>query len=258
MTKYIIIHNKHEGCYDYKCYEDEESKIRLTSITINPPKIFMFTNRDEAQDFFEDYINDVDVTDVRCKKGEEIEHNKYCTCGIIEMDDDDNPILFYNKKNQIFLLEEGPKVFTPPGELKCDIKNFNLTNKILRRCKTLSKEQKDRYIELGKYCQDCTSADIEDEENIKVQNNVTTEKSSKMLQNLETSGETSITNEIISILGNDIKKENYQEKVSSSKKEKVQSKKAPRKKATAPKKIVNSKTLVSEVTIDNADTSDED
>ena len=44
MTKYIIIHNKHEGCYDFKCYEDENSKMRLTSITINPPKIFQSSN----------------------------------------------------------------------------------------------------------------------------------------------------------------------------------------------------------------------
>ena len=42
MVKYIIIHNKHEGCYDFQYYEDAVTKMRLTSITINPPKIFMF------------------------------------------------------------------------------------------------------------------------------------------------------------------------------------------------------------------------
>ena len=67
-TKYIIVHNKHEGCYDFHYYEDKVTRTRMTSITINPPKLFMFTTRDQAQDFFEDYINDVDVTDVRCKK----------------------------------------------------------------------------------------------------------------------------------------------------------------------------------------------
>ena len=38
MVKCIIIHNKHEGCYDFQYYEDPEKKLRLTSITINPPK----------------------------------------------------------------------------------------------------------------------------------------------------------------------------------------------------------------------------
>jgi len=155
MVNYIIIHNKHEGCYDYKYYEDDEAKIRLTSITINPPKLFLFNNKEQAHDFFEEYINDVDMVDNRCKKGDEVEHLTYCTCGIIEVDDDDNPILFYNKKNQIFLLEDGPKVFQPSQDIKNDVKNLNLTNKLIRKCKTLSSEQRKRYIELGKYCEEC-------------------------------------------------------------------------------------------------------
>ena len=53
MLKYLIIHNKHEGCYDFQYYEDEVEKIRLTSITINPPKIFMFNSKQQAQDFAE-------------------------------------------------------------------------------------------------------------------------------------------------------------------------------------------------------------
>ena len=53
MKKYLIIHNKHEGCYDFPYYEDEAAKIKLTSIRINPPKIFMFDNKESAQDFFE-------------------------------------------------------------------------------------------------------------------------------------------------------------------------------------------------------------
>ncbi len=159
MPKYIIIHNKHEGCYDFPYYEDEAAKIKLTSIRINPPKIYMFDNKESAQDFFEEYINDVDSLDNRCKKGNDVEHIKYCTCGIIELDEEENPILFYNKKNQIFLMEHGPQVFLPPQELKNDIKNLNLTNHLMRKCKTLSREQRNRYIELGKYCEDCSVND---------------------------------------------------------------------------------------------------
>lgn len=159
MVNCIIIHNKHEGCYDFQYYEDPEKKLRLTSITINPPKIFLFDNREKAQDFFEEYINDVDVIDNKCKKGEEVEHVDYCTCGIIELDEDENPILFYNKKNQIFLMEDGPRIFLPNQELKNDVKNLNLTNRLIRKCKTLGREQRKRYIELGKYCEECMVTD---------------------------------------------------------------------------------------------------
>ena len=161
MIKYIVLHNTHNGCYDFQYYEDEKARLRLTSITINPPKIFLFNDREAAQDFFEEYINDVDVIDPKCKKdNDDVEHVTHCTCGIIELDDDENPILFYNKRNQIFLLENGPQVFMPPQELKNDIKNVNLTNKLIRRCKSLSREQRRRYIELGKYCEDCSSGDF--------------------------------------------------------------------------------------------------
>jgi len=155
MVKYLIIHNKHEGCYDFQCYQDEVARIRLTSITINPPKIFMFDTRDEAQDFFEEYINDVDCIDIKCRRGEEVEHVDYCTCGIIELDSEGEPILFYNKKNQLFLLEHSAAVFTPPQTLKDDISNLNLTNKLIKKCKKLDKEQREKYIELGKMCQEC-------------------------------------------------------------------------------------------------------
>jgi len=161
MIKYIVLHNTHNGCYDFQYYEDEKARLRLTSITINPPKIFLFNDRDSAQDFFEDYINDVDSIDPKCKKdSEDVEHVEQCTCGIIELDDDENPILFYNKRNQIFLLEQGTQVFMPPQELKNDIKNMNLTNKLIRKCKSLSREQRKRYIDLGKYCEDCSSNDF--------------------------------------------------------------------------------------------------
>jgi len=155
MIKYLIIHNKHEGCYDYRYYEDNESRLRVTSIRINPPKIFVFTNKEQAIDFFGDYINDVDITDSRCKKGEDIEHVEHCTCGVIETDDDENPVLFYNKRNQIFLLENGPQVLVPSQDLKDTISNYNYTNKLIRRCKTLGSLQRQKYIELGKICQEC-------------------------------------------------------------------------------------------------------
>jgi hypothetical protein len=176
MIKYLIIHNKHEGCYDFKCYQDEVARIRATSITINPPKIFMFNTRDEAQDFFEEYINDVDCIDVRCKKGDEVEHIDYCTCGIIELDEKGEPILFYNKKNQIFLMEHGPQIFLPNQELKNDIRNLNLTNKLISKCKTLGREQRKRYIELGKYCEECnnesSSDSDDDDESSKKEDNI--------------------------------------------------------------------------------------
>jgi len=165
MIKYIIIHNKHEGCYDFQYYEDPAAKMRLTSITINPPKIFMFNDKEEANDFFSEYINDVDVIDPRCKKEDEVEHIDYCTCGIIELDEEENPILFYNKRNQIFLMKNGPQVFLPPQELKNDISNLNLTNKLIRKCKSLGKEQRQRYIELGKICQECSKSDEPENDN---------------------------------------------------------------------------------------------
>jgi hypothetical protein len=155
MINYLIIHNKHEGCYDFHCYQDEAARIRLTSITINPPKIYMFKTRDEAQDFFEEYINDVDCIDIRCKRGDDVEHIDYCTCGVIELDDKGEPILFYNKKNQIFLLEQSPQLFMPNQDVKNDIRNLNLTNRLIRKCKSLGREQRKRYIELGKYCEEC-------------------------------------------------------------------------------------------------------
>jgi hypothetical protein len=164
MVKYLIIHNKHEGCYDFHCYQDEAARIRLTSITINPPKIYMFDTRDEAQDFFEEYINDIDCIDVRCKRGDEVEHIDYCTCGVIELDEKGEPILFYNKKNQIFLMENGPQLFVPNHEVKNDVKNLNLTNRLLRKCKSLGREQRKRYIELGKYCEECNAGDTDSDE----------------------------------------------------------------------------------------------
>jgi len=154
MIKYLIIHNKHDGCYDFQCYEDHENKRRLTSITINPPKIFMFSDKEQAQDFFNDYINEVDVVDNNCKNGEEVEHVDYCTCGIVDLDDDDNPVLFYNKRNQIFFMECGGQTFLPPQNAKNNIEDMNLTNRLIRRCRRLDVEQKQKYIELGRTCEE--------------------------------------------------------------------------------------------------------
>jgi len=67
--------------------------------------------------------------------------------------------LFYNKKNQIFLMEQGAQVYQPTQELKNDVKNLNLTNNIMRKCRFLGKEQRKRYIELGKYCEECDAKD---------------------------------------------------------------------------------------------------
>jgi hypothetical protein len=52
-------------------------------------------------------------------------------------------------------MEDGPQVFLPNQELKNDVKNLNLTNRLIRKCKTLGREQRKRYIELGKYCEEC-------------------------------------------------------------------------------------------------------
>lgn len=158
MIKYIIAHCKHEGCYDFSCYEDNTNKMRITSIKINPPKIYMFEKKIQAMEFFNDYINDLDCIDIRCKKPNgEIEHKDYCTCGIIEMDAEENPILFYNKTNQVFFLENGMQSFLVNEDIQMDICNMNTTNRLIKKCKKLDKEQQMKYIELGKVCEECVN-----------------------------------------------------------------------------------------------------
>lgn len=155
----MIVHCRHEGCYDYQVTDDPITKTLITPITINPPKIFFFDDKEGASDFFNEYIREVDVIDIRCKNGEEMEHKLGCTCGIVELDEeDDQPVFFYNKRNQIFLLEAEAQVFTLKQPLKKDLVNLNLTNKFIKRAKTLSREQKEKYIELGKACQECFSS----------------------------------------------------------------------------------------------------
>jgi hypothetical protein len=75
MTKFIIIHCKHDGCNETKqpCKNDIVSLASVPApITINTPKVFFFENKYQACEFFSEYINDVDVVDVRCKKGNDI------------------------------------------------------------------------------------------------------------------------------------------------------------------------------------------
>ena len=156
MPQYIIVHCKHDGCYNPLLFEDENPKVKHSPIHLNPPKIFLFDNKPEAKEFFSDYINDVDVLDERCKHNEDINHVNGCTCGIVQLDDEDGqPNLYYNAKNQIFLLEPSAQVFAPAHDLKIEMVNLNLINSLVRKSKTLRKEQQIRYVELGKRCEDC-------------------------------------------------------------------------------------------------------
>ena len=157
--QYIIVHCKHEGCYNPLFYQDENPQIKTSPINLNPPKIFLFDTKPEAKEFFSDYINDVDVLDERCKKDEDINHVDGCICGIVKLDEEDGqPILFYNGKNQIFLLEPSAQMFAPTHDLKNDMVNLNLTNSLVRKSKTLRREQQKRYVELGKRCEECLNS----------------------------------------------------------------------------------------------------
>jgi hypothetical protein len=253
MVKYVIIHNKHEGCYDFQCYQDEVARIRLTSITINPPKIFMFDTREEAQDFFEEYINDVDCIDIKCRRGEEVEHVDYCTCGIIELDSDGEPILFYNKKNQIFLMEHGPQLFLPNQDLKNDIRNLNLTNKLIRKCKSLGREQRKRYIELGKYCEECNGdepSDDEDEDAIvlkekekaqKEKEQKEKEQKEKEQKEKEQKEKEQKAKEVVAVPSPEPEKKKKVTKKSAGKEETETSKSEPDKKKKVPRKTTSTK-----------------
>jgi hypothetical protein len=154
-TKFIIVHCKHEGCYEYNYIDDEKIKARMTSIRINPPKLFVFDNKEHAAEFFDDYISDVDVTDKKCMINGDVEHVDYCTCGIVELNEEGQTVLFYNKTNQIFLTESCAQFYEPNLETKQDINNMNLSNRRIRMCRRLSKEQRLQYIELGRVCQEC-------------------------------------------------------------------------------------------------------
>jgi hypothetical protein len=155
MPQYIIVHCKHEGCYNPLMFRDEKLENKISPIHINPPKIFLFDNKPEAKEFFTDYINDVDVLDERCKHDEDINHIDHCSCGIVHLDDETGePNLFYNQKNQIFLLEPSAQIFAPPHFQKIEMANLNLINSLVRTSRTLRKEQQRRYVELGKRCEE--------------------------------------------------------------------------------------------------------
>jgi hypothetical protein len=46
------------------------------------------------------------------------------------------------------------QVFTVPQTIKNDINNINITNSLIKKCKNLGREQKHKYIELGKMCEE--------------------------------------------------------------------------------------------------------
>ena len=117
----------------------------------------------ENRNTIEEYINDVDVIDERCKKGKELEHIDWCTCGIVDLDEEGYPIMYYNKTNQIFLLDHESNLYTPNRNLNIDINNMNVTHKHIYKSmhKKLDREQKLRYIELGKLCEEYLDDDDE-------------------------------------------------------------------------------------------------
>jgi len=161
MTKYMIVHTMHEGCHNYKTIEEEKSLSMMHFVKINKPKVFLFDDKFQANEFFHDYMNDIDCIDIRCRRGNETEHIDYCTCGIIEMDHLGHPILFYNKVHQIFLVESGANVFMPSKDAKIDINNINLAAKHVHNCRKLSKYQRKVYIELGRVCQECEDGNFQ-------------------------------------------------------------------------------------------------
>ena len=158
MVKYMVIHTKHEGCYDTVLYNK-----RGPMVTINTPKVYLFDDHHQASLFFEEYITDIDVPDERCKKGNDIEHIDWCTCGIVNLDDDGNPVLFYNKTHQIFFIESQCDLYTASTNSHIDINNINVTHKHIYKSmhKKLLREQKLRYIELGQLCQEYLEDDTE-------------------------------------------------------------------------------------------------
>ena len=44
-------------------------------------------------------------------------------------------------------------------DLQMDISNMNTTNRLIKKCKKLDKEQQMKYIELGKACEECVNED---------------------------------------------------------------------------------------------------
>ena len=155
MVKYLIVHCTHAGCYNYKTEEEDKHIHLMRRVTINAPKVFMFEDKFQANEFFHEYMNDIDCIDVRCKQGNDTVHIDDCTCGIVDTDDDGDPLLFYNRNHQIFLLELGPQKFTVSNDMRVGINNMNLNNSRIKKCKSLSREQRKTFIDLGRACQEC-------------------------------------------------------------------------------------------------------
>ena len=148
LVKYALVHCKHAGC----CEKFKPTNQMFSQIPLNPPKIFLFDNKFSANEFFHEYMNDVDVIDERCKIGDLIEHIDHCTCEILELDEQGDTRLFYNKINQIYLLETGVQVLTVPDEIYMSVHNANLTRKFFRTCKQMEREQREAYVDLGNMC----------------------------------------------------------------------------------------------------------
>jgi hypothetical protein len=162
-TKYLIVHTTHNGCYDCNINEQIGGHPIMSKVKINTPKVFMFESKFQAYEFFNEYVSDIDCVDHRCMLlNGDVDHLDLCTCGIVEMDNDGCPNIFYNKNHQIFLLELGAQTFVPSSNMRIDINNINLTNKHILKCKKLSREQRDAYIELGRVCQQCKDGTLED------------------------------------------------------------------------------------------------
>ena len=168
-VKYMLVHCKHNGCNEPGMGELNNL---FNQVTLNPPKVFIFDDKEKANEFFYEYMNDVDVIDRRCKTGDTAKHVPFCSCGIIEHDDAGDTCLYYNKLNQIFLLEQSATVLMTPQDTRISINNANLTHKLVRNCKRMDREQRDAYIILGKMCQGCNESEPVKHENIVEQLNV--------------------------------------------------------------------------------------
>lgn len=154
-TKYLIVHCKHAGCYEFNFIEHRETKARFIPVTINTPKVFMFENKEEAREFFNEYMADIDTVDPKCRVNGEIQHVECCSCGVIDLDEEEQPNLFYNKTNQIFLLEHTAETFMANQNIRSNINNLNITNNFMKKCKSMPEEQRRKYIDLGKMCEEC-------------------------------------------------------------------------------------------------------
>jgi hypothetical protein len=159
---YLVVHTKHNGCYDYPSFEDESGKRRIFKLRINPPKVFMFKTRKQASNFFYDYIQDIDCIDPKCKTIYDTVHQDECSCGV--MDDVDDPTLFYNKNNQIFLLENGSQIFMPPYQIKRNIDNFNNQSDLIRSLKRFEVEHTKRHALLCSICEESEALDSDSDE----------------------------------------------------------------------------------------------